>query len=196
MLSRRVACFLVGLWLGGGVLVAWLTADSFRAVDRTLAQLTPDAAARLRNLPAGDARLLFRYEVSERNRAMFEMWEIAQLFSGAGMFFYFLFGTREGKLPMVLVLAMLAIVVFQRFMFTPLLVALGRVIDFVPDPNYQPRREFWVVHGAYSVAEVAKWLIGLGLTVMLAVGRGRGRSGDAGENLDSIDKRNHRHVNR
>src|SRR5262245_34684674 len=113
MLSRRLACFLIGLWLGACVLVAWLTADGFRSVDRTLAVHTPEAAARLKALRLEDARMLLRYEVSERNRAVFETWEIAQIFYGAGVFFYLLFGTREGKLPMGLVLLMIAIVIVQ-----------------------------------------------------------------------------------
>ena len=63
MHPRRLACFILGLWLGGGLLVAWAAADSFRAVDRLLAAPSPEASLRLRALGPSATRALFRYEV-------------------------------------------------------------------------------------------------------------------------------------
>src|SRR6185369_314677 len=97
MHPRRLACFIMGLWLGGGLLVAWMVTDNFRAVDRLLVDPRPEAAARLKPLGPSNARMLLRYEVSERNRALFRDWEAAQIIGGLLFFFYLLFGTTERK---------------------------------------------------------------------------------------------------
>lgn len=197
MRSRRLACFFIGVWLGGCVLMAWLTTDSFRSVDRMLLAPAPAAAAQLQGMGADAARKLFRYQVSEQNRAAFRTWEIAQLFFGAAFFLYLLFGTKEGKLPMILVLLMLAIVVMQRMLFTPALIVLGRHLDFASAlAAARQRQEFWIVHNAYSIAEVIKWGVGVGLAVRLSFGRGSGRSRDSRKKLDVIDKSNYGHINR
>jgi hypothetical protein len=195
MRARRLISFFIGVWIGACVLMAWLTTDSFRSVDRMLQQPSAQALDHIRPLGPG-ARALFRYQVSEQNRAAFETWEMVQLAFGFGLFLFLLLGSREGKLPIALVLVMLGIVVAQRFLFTPALVPLGRQLDFASvDTPAGIRNEFWTVHTAYSAAEVVKWVVGLGLAAMMAFGRGRGRS-DSRENLDVIDKRNHRHINR
>jgi hypothetical protein len=196
MRARRLVCFFIGVWLGGCVLMAWLTTDSFRSVDRMLMQHTPQATLQIRPL-GPDARALFRYQVSEQNRAAFETWEWVQLAFGGCLFLFILLGSREGKFLMALVLVMLAIVAIQRWLFTPALVMLGRELDFaVADTLSGKRQEFWIVHTAYSAAEVAKWVVGLILAGMMTFGRGRGRSGDTRDELDAIDKRNYRHVDR
>ncbi len=176
--------------------MAWLTTDAFHSVDRLLEQHTPAAAEHIRAL-GPNARALLRYEASEQNRSAFETWEYAQLAFGAGLFMFLLFGSREGKLPMILVLLMLSIVLAQRILFTPVLASVGRDLDFAaPGAHALQRQEFRVVHTAYIVVEVVKWIIGLGLGVMLGLGKGRNRSGDAWEEIDPVDKRNYRHVNR
>src|SRR5262245_4462045 len=141
MRPRRLVSFFVGVWLGGCVLMAWLTTDSFRSVDRMLRQPTSQALTHIRPLGPG-ARALFRYQVSEQNRAAFETWEMVQLAFGSGLFLFLLFGSREGKFAMALVLAMLGIVLVQRLLFTPALVGLGRNLDFAAaDVSYNQRKE-------------------------------------------------------
>ena len=94
MHSRRLACFILGLWLGGGLLVAWAAADSFRAVDRLFTDASPEARLQLRTL-GPSARTLLRYEVAERNRALFHTWERVQLVGGILFFFYLLFAQES-----------------------------------------------------------------------------------------------------
>jgi hypothetical protein len=190
MRARRIACLLLGFWLGACVLMAWITTDSFRAVDRLLVEPNPVASPLIHGL-GSKARMLFRYQVSEQNRAAFATWEMVQLAFGAGLFLFLLFGSRERKLPMILVLVMLAVVAVQRLLFTPTLVNLGRSLDFAAADSGS-RSAFWVAHSAYSGAEVFKWLVGLFLGLKLA---GRSRSRDSRDDLDVVDKRNHRHVN-
>ena len=195
MHSRRVACFLLGIWLGAAILVAWVATENFRTVDRLLAKPSPAALLSIKTLGPAAARMLFRYQASELNRWLFQAWGTLQLFAGAGFFLFLLFGTREGKYPLILVLVMVCVVILQLFVMVPAMTSLGRLVDFLP-PDQLPgeRNRFWVLHTMYVISEVFKW----GLAVFLAVrlSRRQGRSGDARQNFDSVDKADHRHVNR
>jgi hypothetical protein len=194
MHSRRVACFLLGIWLGAAILMAWVANESFRSVDRLLAKPSPAALLSIKTLGPAGARLLLRYQASEQNRWLFEAWGTVQLIGGAGFFLFLLLGTREGKYPLILVLLMLVAVLLQLFLLTPAITSLGRLVDFLPtgQPSGE-RNRFWVMHTAYLIVEVLKWAAGLLLGVRLM--RRRGRSNDAREYLDMVDKADHRHVN-
>jgi hypothetical protein len=196
MHSRRLACFILGLWLGGGLLVAWTAADAFRAVDRLLAAPSPEATLRLRALGPSAARTLLRYQASEQNRALFRDWEAVQLVGGSLFFFFLLFATRERKFPLITVLVMVVVVALQRFAVTPELVSLGRNIDFVPaDMPSEFRDRFWILHSGYAGLEALKWGAALALAGRNVFSRRHGRSEKALDEFDLIDKPNHRHIN-
>src|SRR5438132_8052076 len=129
---RRIASFLLGLWLGGGLLMAWVATENFRSVDRLLAAPSPAAAIQIQALGREGARSLLRYQVSEQNRWYFEIWESSQLILGAGFFSFLLFGSSEGKFSLLLLLLMFLIVAIQRLFMTPELTSLGRSFDFIP----------------------------------------------------------------
>lgn len=135
MHSRRVACFLLGIWLGAAILMAWVATENFRSVDRLLAKPSPAALLSLKTLGPAGARMLLRYQASEQNRWLFEAWGTVQLIGGSGFFLFLLFGTREGKYPLILVLVMLAVVLLQLFLLTPAMISLGRLVDFLPPVN-------------------------------------------------------------
>ena len=184
--------------------MAWIATENFRGVDRLLDQ--PNPLAKLgfqtlendRNLGAGAARLLLRYQVAEQNRYYFESWEIVQIVLGSLLFFFLLFGTREDKYSLAGVLLMLVLVAVQRFLLTPELTVLGRNLDFVPLADTSSERgRFWLLHNFYSVMELVKWAVGLFLAGRLVVGRRHRKSrGDVRQQLDMVDKANHRHVDR
>jgi hypothetical protein len=193
---RRIATFLLGLWLGGGFLMAWIAIDSFRSVDRLLAMPGPVAAVQIRDLTPGGARALLRSQAVEQNSWYFETWELMQLVLGAGFFSFLLFGSSEGKFSLLLLLIMLLIVAAQRFLMTPELSALDRTFAFIPAgaPSVD-RNKFWMLHSLYIGSETLKWLLGLALGASLVFHR-PARSRDAGHELDMVDKANHRHINR
>jgi hypothetical protein len=179
MNSRRLACFLLGVWMGAGLLMAWVAAESFGSVDRLLARPHPVATAQFKALGRPEARLLLRYQVAEQNRWNFETWEVVQIIAGALFFFFVLFATKENKFALSLILLMIACVVVERFMLTPAMVSLGRLIDYVPpDAPSGDRTQFWVMHSWYWGVELVKWLLGLALGARLT-SRRSGRSGDA-----------------
>ena len=89
---------------------------------------------------------------------------------------------------------MIAAVLVQRFLLTPGIISLGRMIDFVPpDAPTGERTQFWVLHSWYWGVELVKWVLGLALAARLISHRS-GRSGNARQKFDLVDKANHRHV--
>jgi len=173
----------------------WVAAESFSSVDRLLARPHPVATVQFKALGRAEARLLLRYQVSEQNRWYFETWEAAQIVIGALFFFFLLFATRENQFALLLMLLMIAMVMAQRFLLTPRMISLGRMIDFAP-PNALPgeHAQFWVLHSWYWGMELVKWALGLVLAARLISRRG-GRSGNARQQFNMVDKANYRHVN-
>jgi hypothetical protein len=124
------------------------------------------------------------------------VWETVQVVLGAVFFFFLLFGTTEGKISLVLALVLVVLVLAQRFVLTPELQAIGKLLDFAsPVAMLGERAKFRVVHTSYVVVELGKWAIQLVLAAML-IARGRARSGNAGQQFNVVDKANHRHINR
>jgi len=159
----------------------WVTRENLLSVDRILAQPDPAATLRIKVLGKEEARLLLRYEASEMNRYYLEIWEIVQVVLGALFFFFLLFGTTEGKFSLALALVLLILILIQRFLLTPELNAIGRLLDFSsPVMVHGERARYRVVHAAYLAIEAAKWAIQL-LLAWLLVGRSRSRSGNAGQ---------------
>lgn len=196
MHSRRLACFLLGMWLAGGLFMAWVATENLGSVDRMLQQPAPAATLRIRLLGREEARNLLRYEAAEQNRYYFEQWEIVQFVVASAFFFFLLFGTTEGKLSLALALALVAIVVLQRFLLTPELQATGKLLDFAnPAAVGGERAKFRVMHAAYVGLECGKWGIQLLLAAVL-IGRGRARSRNPRQQIDLVNKTDYRHVDR
>ncbi len=174
--------------------MAWFAAQSLSSVDRLLARPHPVATAQFKALGRADARLLLRYQVSEQTRWYFGKWEDAQIVMGALFFLFVLFATMENKFALLLILLMIAGVLIQRFMLAPEMISLGRLTDFVPpDAPSGERTQFWVVDSWYWAVELGKWVLGLALAWRLIAHRG-GRSGNAWQEFNVVDKANNRHV--
>jgi hypothetical protein len=197
MNSRRLSCLILGLWLGGGVVMAWIAGASFRSVDRVLNDTQYASGPLIRTLGPAKARVLLRFQTAEQNGYYFETWEIAQLFLGLTFFVYLLLGTRERKTPLLLVMLMMITVLAQRFYLTPNLATLARDTELaaLTDPGFSTKR-FWILHNTYFGVELTKWAFGIALAVYIILQRRRGRSSSLREKLDAINKANYRHVDR
>lgn len=196
MHSRRIACFVLGLWLAGGFFMAWMATQNFRSVDRIFNQGNPTALLRLKTLGGTEGRELLRYQVSEQNRFYFAAWETTQIFLGGFFFFFLLFATDEGKLVLCLALFMETLLLAQRFVLTPAITSLGRTLDFVPPAQAQGEHvKFMVLHSAYVGVELAKWALGLVMVLVLVLQRAK-RSKDIRQQINPVNKANYGHVNR
>jgi hypothetical protein len=191
---RRLAAFLLGIWLGGSVFMDMVATQNFHSVDRLLAAPSPQVQERIQALGGPDAaRAFLRYQVAEQNRSYFETWERIQIGLGVALLFVLLFGSVPDKLLLLLTLLMLAIVLVMRFFLTPEITQLGRAIDFVaPGTPSGDRTRFWTFHGAYSASELVK--LGLGIVLVVLMVRRRKRSHSA--EIDTVDKSDHSHINR
>src|ERR1039458_8258558 len=190
---RRIVCFLLGLWMGGGILMAWYGARSFGTVENIMNQSNPAFVLQTKPLGPAVTRLVLRYEVAEQNQWLTRSWETMQILLGCLFFGYLLFGTTEGKFSLIVMLILVGLTFVQRFLLSPEMGLLGRSLDYIPsDVVNQERAKFWLIHNSYLAVEAMKF--GLGL-ILGAIVMSRSRSVDPLNQFNMIDKANHRHVN-
>jgi hypothetical protein len=195
MSSRRMACLLLGLWLGAGVLMTWVATQDLGSADRLAAHPGLAAAVQLKSLGVNQTLPLLRYLAAEQTRNNLETWGTLQLLVGSFFFFFLLFGTNLGKFSLALALLMALIAFGQRLFLIPEILSHGRALDFLAQvPPFQ-RTQLNVLHYAYSLAEAVKGGLGLILAGTL-IWRTGGRSLHAGQEFQMVDKADHRHVNR
>ncbi|MCX6631908.1 MAG: hypothetical protein NTW28_30235 [Candidatus Solibacter sp.] len=190
---RRIVCFLLGVWLGGGILMAWYGARSFGTVEAIMNQSNPAFVVQTKDLGPAVTRMVLRHAVMEQNRWLFRNWEIMQIGLAVLFFCYLLFGTMEGKFSLAVMLSMLVLTLLQRVLISPELGNTGRTMEYISSElAAQERARFWVLHNAYLALEALKFGLGLILGVIVM---SRKRSGDPMNQFNMIDKANHRHVN-
>jgi hypothetical protein len=184
------------MWLAGGLLLAWVAGQNLASADRVVTD--GDPAFRLRLKPFGqEAGAILKLHAADQNRRLYGKWELYQLFLGSFFFCVMLFGSREDKFALLGVLAMLLLVALQRFLLTPELHALGRLIDHSPTPSAPDQNRFWITNMAHIGVEVAKDGLALLLAAQMIVSRKRsGRSRDARRKLNRVDEPYYRGVNR
>jgi len=176
--------------------MAWVATSNTTLANRVASVDDPAAFLRIRALGSTETTALLHHQAAELTRGQLEMWEIAQLVLGCFLFSFLLFGTAEGKVPLALALLLLIAVAVQRFALTPQLESLGRLTDFMNSSaaaGYRAR--LVVMQGAYAGVELAKWVSGIALGIIL-IARRNVRSGDSWQQFNVIDKANHRHVDR
>jgi hypothetical protein len=195
MHSRRFACFLLGMWLAGGFLLAWVTTQSVRSAERLFEE---DAAVivMLKTIGPTAGRALLRHQVLEQNREFIENWEYAQVFLSIFFFAFLLLGTREGKFSLALSALMVLLVLAQRFFLTPEMLYLGRPLDFaLQGGSASDQARLSLVESVYIGVELVKWAAGLLLAVLLVFHKTRHTSlGHARQELNLVDKADHGHI--
>jgi hypothetical protein len=173
----------------------YVAANNAGAPDSLLMRPTAAAAAYLKTLGHAPVAPLARYLAAEQNRSLFETWGMVQIAVAAFFFFFLLFGTTQGKIPLALALAMFLIAVGERAAFTPEMAAVGRATDFAADPSHRVRAAREVLNYGYNLAELAKWVLAAGVAGFLIWQRG-GRSTDSRHQVDMVDKADYRHIDR
>jgi hypothetical protein len=169
---RTVMAFLLGGWLVGMILIAFVAAENFFEVDRLLS--SPPSTAyraefqkRLAPLAPGDARVALRYLSSELNRFYFRVWGGVELILGAALLVLAMKSGMDRRFRAG-VWVMLALSLLMTFYLTPQLVEVGRALDFVSRDTPPPQLgRFGILHGAYSALDLLKLLVGIWLTVRL-----------------------------
>jgi hypothetical protein len=177
MSSRRLACIILGAWIAASIFMSWVAAENLRSVERTLHDPTASAIAQIKQLGYDNARQLLRYQAGESNRLYFHSWETVQLVLGLLLFGLLLFGTDSGKYTLIVPVLMLLLVALEHYAITPYVALLGRALEMLPGvAKAQDEARFRALHQAYGGIEIAKLLLGMGLSgVMVFTGRARRR---------------------
>jgi hypothetical protein len=195
MRSRRIACLMLGLWLGASLWMQWVVSENVKSAENLLLRPSADAAAYLKTVNTATVIPLAHYLAAEQNRALYDTWGMVQIVIGAGFFFFLLFGTRLGKVPIVLALVMLAVTVVERAVVIPEMNMVGRATDFAADPSHRIRLARAALDYGYAGAELVKWLLAAGVLSVIVFAHGR-RSLDSRHQVDMVDKANYRHIDR
>ena len=158
---KTLAAFVIGAWLGATVFMWLVATQNFHLVDRLLASPTPAFQAHIAALPAGNARLLMRYQASEVNRLFFDRWGLAQVLLGA-IFLWLVFRSSADRQLRAVAVLMLLIALALQLGVVPETIRLGRMLDFAvrnpPPPETAP---FWRLHAAYTTLDMLKFLLGI-----------------------------------
>jgi len=195
MRVRRLSCFILGMWLSAGIVVAWLEREDFQTIQDVLSQPDPAVAERVKTLGAHETYLLMGHVAAEQKQRTVRNWENIQLVLGVGFFFFLLFATREGKLPLAMALALAGLVLVERFLLTPEVLSLSHIASFArshTSSSEAAQRVF--LSATHEGVEIAQWLLEAALAAVLILRRSV-RSGDARDQFDVVDKPNYRHVN-
>lgn len=175
---RRFAAFLIGAWLAGCLLMDLVAIQNFRSVDRLLAEPDLGIATQLRSLGHDNAGVFLRHHAGEQNRWYFEQWERVQFGVALALFLALLFGASPNKYALMLCAGMVFLVIAERFLLTPEITRLGRIVDLIPPDAPSPDRDrFWTLHGLYSAVDLSKAGLGLWLagTILIRGRKDRGR---------------------
>ncbi len=184
---RTFSALLLGAWLGASILADVAVTQNFQTVDRFLA--SPGTSRTVTEIEAAGRareRFILRRNAAEENNGIFLNWEWAEIAIGAGLFLVLLRDSKLSKAALMLSLAMLAIVIVEHFLLTPLITGLGRKVDDLPATN-PLSREFWILHGFYSGFDILKLLIGASLAALLVLAPGRGAETPASEPAMPVD---------
>jgi hypothetical protein len=197
MHTRRLAAFLLGVWLGG-ILLAMVFSQRTSAVP---GELLRSPALRVRELTrlAGERnmRSLLEHAAAEQRRDQLRTWGLLQLIAGAALLVHLLFGTREGWLPVVLAGGMLAIAAADHLVITPDQIGYGRAADFLdPGRSSNDPLQAAALERIHLWAEFLKLALGTCLLARLLYRRKAGRRNPSRAKVDAVDHANHSHVDR
>jgi hypothetical protein len=164
--SHLIAVAILSAWLATTLFMWFAATRSFSTVDRVLRAGNPHFVEATKALPENQLRVVLRYLVSEINRTYFWAYGVAQI--AFGIILALLLWRQTPRQPVSLGIAagMLVLVLVLTLVVTPMIVSLGRSIDFVPrDPPPPIMSRFWALHGAFTGLDGVKFLAGLGLLI-------------------------------
>jgi hypothetical protein len=154
----------LGGWIVGTVLIAFVATQNFRTVDRLLSAPTPKFLHALAPIGHDEARVVLRYLVSELNRLYFSAWGLTQLAFGAALVAAAI-GLRPLDRTMIAAAVTISAIGIVSLLLSQSIVSLGRSLDFVPRAMVpQELARFRMLHTIYTVLDLLKlalcvWLL-------------------------------------
>ena len=161
-----LAIAILGAWIMATWCMWFAATRSFATVESVLKRAEPQFVETTKPLGEASTRVVIRYMASEINRALFWGYGALQIGLGAILFLLLWRQTPRNAVDVGVVATMLVLSVILTLVITPLLVSIGRGIDFVPrnpPPAVMPR--FWALHGSFTGLDGVKLLAGIGLLI-------------------------------
>lgn len=162
MFSRRVATFLLGMWIGCCLFADILALRGSATVDRILNNpQSAEAMAAVEQAGGREAGGLLRHTIQEQVRAMLNAWGAVQLLLGLSIGVLLVVTDQRKPLAIGLCAAMTAVAAVQHYFFTPELEYQGRLLDFRSESEaFQTAARLWTLRQMFGGAELFKLLLG------------------------------------
>jgi hypothetical protein len=152
--------------------MGYVTSQTYQTVDRILNNPPGPVAKDMEDLGSDITRSLLRFEASEANRFLTEVWGVLQLGLGAAFLISCALTAHRSKFLILASASMIVMVALQMFYVSPIMTQLSRSFDFLPvTAALKDRENFQSYRVWYVVLEFLKLLFGVGLTVRLLFDR-------------------------
>lgn len=195
MHTRRLATFLLGVWLGGILLSVTFALKSSTVPDEILASPHPRVRELAKQTGEGNMRALLQHAAAEQQRAQSRVWDLFQLAAGAALVAYLLFGTHESSLPVALAGGMLAVAAAGYLLITPDRIGYGRGLDFLEAARFSNEQaKALLLERVHLAAEILKLALGGVLLARLLYRKPRRRLSRS--KIDVVNHADHSHVDR
>jgi hypothetical protein len=172
MHPRRIAAFLLGVWLAASLALCLAAFGSSTGADQAIDKASKPAQQAISQLGQEQARALLQYAASFTRSSLLADSEIAQ-FGLAVILAICLVGERSTRILVAPAVVMLLLAAFQYFFVTPELTWLGQELAFAPEGTAIPQHDRLAsFQHIYGVAEGVKLLIGLAIALALFLIRG------------------------
>lgn len=180
-----MAAFLLGAWIMGCALMAYISVHALET-SSTLAAPVPPVAQVEAKLGQETATLFVRHIQQEQARAILRFWEWSEILIGVVLLGCLFLATERRIFPLVLCGLMLVLVFFQIGALSPEIAYRGREADFPPgNSNVGTLTRLLALQQAYFGVEVMKLIAGGLLASYLFVFRALRRTGRQRDALPS-----------
>lgn len=129
---RRIACFLLGGWLLGGLYFSYILARNASSAGVLLGSPHVELQSIIKILGEQKTRDLLLYQASELNRSVMLFWGRAQLLIGLVLIAVLALSKRVHRAALILCGAMIVLAAFSHLVLTPEIEFFTRAIDFTP----------------------------------------------------------------
>ena len=169
--SRRLAVFLLGLWIGGIVDISIAAPVSFRSVEKVMAERPEIVTSAIDKLGPVTMRDILRYQVAEANRMMFTIWGWVQCFLSLALLLLLIFLSNAGRLSLICSGLMSAVAALANFVLIPRIVELARTNI----KGAGSAERFELMHAGFTTFQAT--ILVLGLVLLFSLFRRRERTG-------------------
>jgi hypothetical protein len=161
MFTRRVATFLLGVWIGCCLLVDLFALQGNQVADRIVDSQATEVHDLVAKAGATNVTPLMHHFAGERVRGLIDTWEPAQFVIAAVMLILLVFTDQRKWIALGCAGAMAILTVLQHFFITPDWILLGQQADFLPEAaSFSVRAQLWTFTQTYGALEILKLLTG------------------------------------